>query len=139
MTPRPVGREEALRRARAVVEQWPELADLDVYTKGGIARMMVGALVDGEAGGFDFDMSSRLDEVAAVAQASAAKNAPWSEPNPDEGFVFTINARRLSQDVIRAAVKAGVVVAASDRALTALALHGSAGHDDTAQTLGVKS
>lgn len=128
-----VGRAEARRRAEAVIDQWTELASLDPYTKGGIASMMVKALLDGHVNGFDWEMQRRYDEVASAAQASAYRHRPFSEPTDDTPF--TVNARGLAGDVIRAAIKAGLVVAVDDRARAHIALAGSASHDETGESL----
>lgn len=128
-----LGREEAQKRALVVIDQWPELAWLDQYDKSGLASMMVKALIDGNIDGYDFEMASRFDKVAVEAQSSAFKNKPFTEPS-EEGR-FTVSARMLAGDVLRAGIKAGIVQAVDDRARAFLALHGSAGHDDTADTL----
>lgn len=129
-----LGREAALEKAREVIDAHIKrgLRTDDKYAVGGLAHGLVAALVD-ESEGYDWDMGSRLDEVAAAAQHAAFHHGPFMRPNEDTPF--TVNARLMSGAVLRAGIKAGVVVPASEEALRALATHGSAGHDDTVQTL----
>lgn len=77
---------------------------------------------------FDYESQRRYDLVAMVAQESGHRNSPFSATPIDEETGepfpcwFTVNARKLTGDVLREAVRVGLVVPAGDDARDFLAL-----------------
>lgn len=128
-----LGRSASKQRALEAINQWPELEHLDKYTKGGLASMIVARVLDADSG-YNTEVASKMRPVEEEAQESAWKNRPFGGPNDDGTFVITSNARSLAHDILRAAIKAGVV-AADDDVMAYLALCGSAGHDDTVASM----
>lgn len=136
--PDPRGRTKGRDRVRQIVEAHAELGGIEIpdHVAGAIAIGVVDALLD-EKDGFDSGMARCFDVVADAAHDACAEHGVSKLRKIDRSEPFgagSVNGRIIAGEVLRAAIKAGLVTA-SDRALRFIAASGSAGHDDTVASL----